>query len=426
MDMSSKKAPKSPNYQPLVDTANKQSQQAYDTSQQQQQWAKDTYAQNKEVSDKVIDSNLSTMDAQSKNAAADRARYDSTFIPLQNEYIQKAQDYASPGRMEVEAGKAEADVASQFAAARQSAQDRLESYGVDPSSTRAGALDLGTRVAQAAAQSSAGNQARTQTEATGNQMLMNAIGLGQNLPGQATTEYSSAGQAGNQAANTGLATTASGAQTMGTGTQWQQLGTQGLGTAADLMHTGYSDQLSGWKENQNASSGWGSALGMVAGTAAKMIPGFALAEGGAIPEPGMGGTGGFGGQPTAAAPGTAMAPSSGAQMQPAMPQPAAGPVPTSASPSGGQVTDDVRAQAGAIPIQLNAGEFIMPKDVTQWLGEKGMQNMVMKARKQMSSQNQRPAQPQVGPAPPQPGQPPMQPGQPQTGQPGAIPMMGVR
>ena len=366
------KTPKSPNYQPLIDAASKESAYAFQRQQEQDQWAKDAYAKNAATSDDVINASLQSMNDQYANATKDRARYDDTFVPLQDEYISKAQDYASPGRMEVEAGKAEADVAAQFGAARQSAQDRLEAYGVDPSSTRAGALDLGTRIAQAAAQSSAGNQARSLTEQTGNQMLLQAIGLGQNLPSQATSEYAGSLSAGNQAANTGLATTASGAQTMGTGTSWGQIGQGALGQWSGILGTDFKNKMDQNKAAQESSSGWGNIIGNVAGTAMHFIPG--LADGGVIPP--------------------------------------------EASPSGGAVTDDISAQPGpdTPPVQVNAGEFIIPKDVTQWLGEKGIQQLILKARKEMGGgDGQRPAQPtptpapaippnSVGAIPPQPGQ----------------------
>lgn len=60
-----------------------------------------------------------------------------------------------------------------------------------------------------------------------------------------------------------------------------------------------------------------------------------------------------------------------------------------ASPSQGQVTDDV-------PAQLNAGEFVIPKDVTSWYGQKFMQDLIKKARAGMNSDSEAPAQPSVG------------------------------
>lgn len=50
-------------------------------------------------------------------------------------------------------------------------------------------------------------------------------------------------------------------------------------------------------------------------------------------------------------------------------------VPPEASPSGGQNVDDVHAM-------VSEGEFVMPKDVTAWYGEKFMQNLINKARKE--------------------------------------------
>jgi len=265
--------------------------------------------------------------------------------------------------MEFEAGKAEADVAAQFEQARRTAQERLEGYGVDPSQTRQGALDLGTRIAEAAAQSSAGNQARTQTENIGRALRSEAINVGRGYPGQIQASMAGAGQSGNQAANTGLATTASGAQTMGTGYNWQGAGNSALAGWGNILNQGYQNQLAQFEADQNSSSGWGNILGIGAGIAGKF---FGLAEGGAIPEDGM-------------------------------------PIPEEMSPSGGAIPDDIPAEldSGA-PARLNAGEFVVPKDVVKWLGEKGLQQIILKARKELEGNNgERPAQPQIGGPPPQ-------------------------
>ena len=57
-----------------------------------------------------------------------------------------------------------------------------------------------------------------------------------------------------------------------------------------------------------------------------------------------------------------------------------------------QQTDDVKAM-------LNAGEFIVPKDVTQWYGEKFFQNLIQKAQNEKGKAQAKPA---VGPMPPGP------------------------
>jgi hypothetical protein len=48
-------------------------------------------------------------------------------------------------------------------------------------------------------------------------------------------------------------------------------------------------------------------------------------------------------------------------------------VPPSASPSKGAITDDV-------PARLNAGEFVLPKDVVSWMGEEKLQKLIQSMR----------------------------------------------
>lgn len=356
------KAPAAPDYKPLAAASEASAKYSYELAKRQQDWAESTYAENKALSDVVINKALGALDQQEADAARDRARYEQIYQPLEEQLAYEAETYSSPERMEVEAGKAEADVAAQFQAARQTAQDRLEAFGVDPSQTRAGALDLGTRIAEAAAQASAGNQARTNTENIGRALRSEAINVGRGYPGQIAGSMSGAAGAGNQAANTALATTASGAQTMGTGQGWQGLGNSAVGTWGNILNTGFSNQMDRYKANQQSSSGWGSALGLVGSLAGGF---FGLQEGGAIPEAGRA-------------------------------------VPPTASPSGGAIPDDIPAVIdGSAPARLNAGEFVIPEDVMKWVGEKGMQQMITKARKEMTGANgERPAQPEVGPEQP--------------------------
>ena len=57
-------------------------------------------------------------------------------------------------------------------------------------------------------------------------------------------------------------------------------------------------------------------------------------------------------------------------------------MPAYASPSNGQVTDDV-------PAQLTAGEFVTSKDAAQWIGHKALAAQMDKARKEMQQFAQR-------------------------------------
>ena len=355
------KAPPPPDYSKVAAASEKSAQYSFQIAQEQLQWAKDQYFMDRDVTDAVIGAALDRQEISDKQAAADRKRYEQIFQPLEEQLAYDAENWASPEKKEAAAGRAEAEVAQKFQSARQTAQERLEQFGVDPSQTRQGALDLQSRVAEAASQASAGNQARNALDAQQLAIRSEAINVGRGYPGQIATQYGTALNSGNQAVSTGLATTASGANTMGTGTQWQGLGNQGLNLWGDTLHMGYQDQLAQFNANQQASSGLGSALGLVGGLATKFIPGFA--EGGEVP-------------------GTAIP----------VPHNGVG-IPPSVSPSGGQGVDDV-------PAQLTAGEFVIPKDVMAWKGQEWAQKEIMKARKQMDpAGGQAPAQPTAGPPP---------------------------
>jgi hypothetical protein len=143
---------------------------------------------------------------------------------------------------------------------------------------------------------------------------------------------------------------------MGTGMQWQGLGNQALSTWGNTLNMGYQNQMAGWKANQDQSSGWGKALGMVAGMGTKaMFP--MLAEGGVVP-----------------AVDTTQGPHAGVKIDPEM------------SPTQGAAIDDVDAK-------LNVDEFVIPADVLKWKGEEFFQRTIESARKK---KQEAPAKPTVG------------------------------
>ena len=233
--------PAAPDYSALAKASERSADYAYQLAKEQQAWAKEVYGENKLTSDIVIDKALGALDRQEADAARDRARYEAIYQPLEEQLAYDAENYASAEEQEYQAGRAEADVANQFEQARQTAQERLEQYGVDPSQTRAGALDLGSRLAEAAGQASAGNQTRQAVKDRGMALRSEAINVGRGYPAQIGASTAGAGAAGNQAVNTGLATTASGAQTMGTGGGWQGLGNQAIGQWGQILNAGFQN-----------------------------------------------------------------------------------------------------------------------------------------------------------------------------------------
>ena len=400
--------------------------QQYGLAQQQFQWGQNVYNQQAAQNQQVINADIAAQQAQQAAAQQAQQRYQTVYQPLEDQAVQYAQGYASPERTQQMMGAASSDVGTQFDQQRQAAAANLESFGVDPSSTRYAALDANVRTQQAASQAAAANQAKLQTEATGQSLIANAINVGRGLPGQAQSAYGGAVGAGGGAVGAGAQTAATGASLMGTapgyygsgnslygamgqgvglGTQAIGAGNQmfGLGTGSigagnsamgyanqaigqwgNTLNTSYQNQLSQFNANQNASSGWGGILGQGLGIGASMA-GFS--EGGAVPD----------GPP---APGQA-------QVTP-MGNPGRF-IPHGASPSGGAVPDDVG-------IAVTPGEFVVPRDVVQWEGQKNMQKMIQKSRDERMKNTV---------ARPQPVPPPQvftRPGPMPAGRPGAVPV----
>lgn len=340
--MCSPSPPPPPDYGPMAAASKESAEIAAKTAAENLAWAKEQYKGDKEITDKVVNKFLETQDVNAATAAADRARYEKIYQPLEDKAVKEAEDYASPERQALEEGRAQATVAQQFEQARDASLRQLEGFGVDPTSTRAAALDVGVRAQQAAAQAAAGNQARMATETTGRALRSEAINVGRGYPGQIAGQYGTSVQAGAGAANTALAQTASGAQTMGTGAQYMGLQNQALGTWGSAL-TGQSNaNMAGYSDN---SGMWGTALGLAGSAAIKFLADGGMTTGGDVPD--------------------------------------------DASPTSGGAIDDV-------PARLTAGEFVVPKDVASWKGEEYFQKLIDQSRKAKEGASAKPA---VGYAP---------------------------
>lgn len=321
------KAPAPPDYSQIAAASEKAAKISYRLGKEQLAWAKEQYAKDSKITAEVVDSFLESMASNQEAAEKDRARYEELYQPLEDDLIEDAKSYATDGRRDLEMGRAQANVAQQFEQARQSAQRDLESYGIDPSATRYAALDVGMRAQQAAAQAAAGNQASQMVDATSRALRSEAINVGRGYPGQVAGTYNTALQSGQGAVTNTLNQTQTGANTMGTAPQYMGLGNQSLNTWGNTLNMGYQNALQAWQAEQNQSSGWGSALGLVGGVGMKLL-GFE--EG--------------------------------------------GPVPEAASPSRGSRPDDV-------PAALSVDEFVVPEDVARWKGEEFFQKLIEQSRK---------------------------------------------
>jgi len=342
--------PPPPDYAPMAAASKEAAEISAAVAREQLAWAREQYKSDKELTDKVVNKFLETQDINAATAAADRARYEQIYQPLEDQLAKEAESYASPERQALEEGRAQAAVAQQFEQARDASLRQLEGFGVDPTSTRAAALDIGARAQQAAAQAAAGNQARLVTETTGRALRSEAINVGRGYPGQIAGQYGTAIQAGAGGVNAQLGQTASGAQTMGTGAQYMGLQNQALGAWSGALTAQNNANMAGYNAaNPDQSGMWGTALGLAGSAAIKF-----LADGGMADNMTTGGD-----------------------------------VPPDASPTGGGAIDDV-------PARLTAGEFVVPKDVASWKGEEYFQKLIDQSRKAKGEASAKPA---VGYAP---------------------------
>jgi hypothetical protein len=367
------KAPPPPDYGPVAAANQRAAELQYQLGSEQLSWAKEQYHSDKEVTDKVVNAALEQQAATDAAAKADRERYEKIYQPLEDSLVDDANTYASGERQDYNAGRAMSDVSQQFEQARQNAQQQLEQYGVDPSQTRAAALDISTRTQEAAARASAGNQSRMADEGVGRTLRSEAINVGKGYPGQIAQSYGTSIQAGQSAANTTLAQTASGASTMGTNVQYQGLGNQSNANWGNILLGQDRNNIARFQAQTeaNKSSGIGSVLGLVGGLASKA---FMFEEGGAVPEGAIPDD-----MPPSQPQGTVMPMDhQGVSVDPSM------------SPSQGAIPDDV-------PARLNAGEFVIPRDVVAYKGEEFFQRTIQSARK--ASQSPDNARPQTAAIP---------------------------
>jgi hypothetical protein len=388
-----------------------------DLGLKQLEWAREQYGMDREVTDLVIETALARQEEFDGYAREDRERYKEVFQPVENELVEDAKTYNSEARREGEAGKAAAGVSQEFAMARTAAADRLESFGIDPSQVRAGALDVQTRTQEAAARASAANQARERVENTGRALRADVVNLGKGYPSQSAQAAGVAMNSGNQAVNSGIATTATGAQAMGNPSSYMGNSINAVNGWWNGASNMYATQMKGWQTEQSQSSGIGSALGSIAGIGANM---FMMSDERVKEDVKEVGTT-HDGQPIYSYeykgdpknqthmglmaqdvekrdPGAVAENREGikhvnydrALKRSAIPHYEHGGVAIdpSLSPSGGQAVDDV-------PARVNVGEFIVPRDAVSWYGEKHFQSLIQKARAEKEGAA---AKPSYGPA----------------------------
>lgn len=157
-----------------------------------------------ELTNKVTTQQLADMERASQWATEDRARYKSVFQPLEDKFIDRANNWDSAPAQAKAAEEARADVLSN-AAIQKSATDRqMAARGINPASGAYQGIDRAQATETALGAAGAANNARTnlRTQAIG--LQGDALNIGRGLPSQSLAALGTGVGAGSSAAGIGL------------------------------------------------------------------------------------------------------------------------------------------------------------------------------------------------------------------------------
>lgn len=228
-----------------------------------------------DVTKQVTQQQLASSQQAQQWATQDRARYTGTFLPMQDRFIQDANNWDSAGRQQTVAAEARADVMTAAEQGRQTAQRQAAAMGLDPTSGRYAAIERTGNSGTALAAAGAQNAARSQVRREGMALRGDAINLGSGLGVNPAASLGLGVQAGSAAMQGGLAA-AGNARANVAGLQGgYQTAMSGYQNQASIL--GQQDQraLSAWtaqtQANAQSSAGMMTGLGSLAGAALPLM-----------------------------------------------------------------------------------------------------------------------------------------------------------
>lgn len=202
------------------------------------------------VGQQMLDFMRDQSETTNRWAAEDRDRYETTFQPLQDQYINQAENWNSHQRRRVEAQRAATDVAVASRQAGQQQQRAQMQLGINPASGAGREASTRQRNSTALAVAGARNNARNRVVAEGASRMANAINMGSGLavnPGTSMGLSNGAMQAG-------------GASAMA-----------GFGQQGSLLQSDHNNRMQAWQQKQGGIAGLLGGLGQIAG-ASGMFP----------------------------------------------------------------------------------------------------------------------------------------------------------
>jgi hypothetical protein len=254
-----------PDYTSISNADIASAQLSAQTSADSLAWAKTQYADEEPYTKAYMTAMTNSTNAETASAQEQQSRLTNIYYPMEDKFAAEASGWNAPARAAQQSAAAQADVASTFQGQRAAAQQSLEGYGIDPSQTRYGALDLGSRISQAASQAAAGTQSRLNTEATGLALQGEAINTGRGYASNIAQSYQTATGSGSAGVTAGLNTSSTYGNLMGTATQWGQLSTNQYSGASSALNNQYNNQIAAYNASSATSSNEMSGIGSLVG-----------------------------------------------------------------------------------------------------------------------------------------------------------------
>lgn len=192
---------------------------------------REQYADMLPLARQVSEAQIAAQDEQMRQA---RDYYDymqETFRPVERGLVERAQEFDTEAYREQLAQQAAADAARAFEGTQAMTSRGLSRMGVAPGSGAAQAQMNQNAIALASQRAGAMTGTRQQAEQLGYARLLDAAGIGRNLPGASTAAYGAATQAGSAGLQSAMMP---GAQL-----------SAGMGGAAQTMLAGTGQQIQG-------------------------------------------------------------------------------------------------------------------------------------------------------------------------------------
>ena len=157
------------------------------------------------LNEQVTQKQMRAMDNANEWSEEDRARYKSVFLPMQDKYIEKANNWDSKEKQEEAAAEVKADVQNSIAEQRAQSERAMAANGARPDSGAWAGQDRALQLQGGLASAGAQNQARRDLRKEGMALQGDVLNIGNGLPSQAAQGLNSGVNAGNSMMSNNIA-----------------------------------------------------------------------------------------------------------------------------------------------------------------------------------------------------------------------------